>query len=156
MKGFTLIETLLYIALLSMLLTGGVTTAFQLLKSTSTDSSQLASYDETVFVLQKISWVLSQTGSSTQILSPTIGMHSDVLSVISQNGSHITLCVATGKLFIYEGTRTGPLCGDAAFTSLTHIDTVVSAFDVYMDPSHIVRIAITLNGTQYTTTTYVP
>jgi type II secretory pathway pseudopilin PulG len=60
MKGFTLIETLLYIALLSMLLTGGVTTAFQLLKSTSTDSSQLASYDETVFVLQKISWVLSQ------------------------------------------------------------------------------------------------
>ena len=156
MKGFTLLETLLYIALLSIVLTGGITTAFQLLQSTSTDSSYLATYDEGVFVLQKISWALSQTASSTQILSPAPVSHSDTLHVVSQNGSHIVICRAAETLFVYEDSRTPPPCGDTPFAPITHTHTIASGFDVFIDTSHLVHTAIILNGIHYTTTTYVP
>jgi competence protein ComGF len=155
MKGFTLIETVLYIALLGTLLTSGITTSYQLLRSASTDSSQLESYDEAVFVLQKVQWVLSQTPNTTEILAPIANTHSSVLSIISQNGLYITVCTAQGQLRLYEGAHTAPACDDAAFVPLTHTQTKVSNFDAYQSQQQV-RISITLNATTYTTTTYVP
>jgi hypothetical protein len=155
MKGSTLIETVLYIALLSILLTGSITTSFQLLKSANTDTTQLESYDETVFVFQKIAWALSQSPNQAHVLSPNTRAHSDLLSLLSPHG-YIALCVYNHELRIYEGYRPTPSCDDAAFTPLTRSLTNASNFDIFIDSGHIARLSLTLNTTTYTTTAYIP
>ncbi|HEV8666780.1 MAG TPA: prepilin-type N-terminal cleavage/methylation domain-containing protein [Candidatus Paceibacterota bacterium] len=58
-KGFTLIETLIYIALLGLLLTGAITTSYLLMQSAALVDSKNAANEEAEFVMQKLTWVLS-------------------------------------------------------------------------------------------------
>jgi len=56
MRGFTLIETLLYIALAGFLMTGTMLTVFGLLESASKNSSAAVVQNEGAFVIRKIEW----------------------------------------------------------------------------------------------------
>lgn len=65
MKGFTLIETLVYIALLGLLMTGAVMTSYQLLQGSITTSTKTTVQDEGDFVLRKVKWALSNASSAS-------------------------------------------------------------------------------------------
>ena len=58
-RGFTLIETLIYIALFAFIIGGAVLTAAQLIQGTSQTNTKATTQEEENFVLRKIDWSLS-------------------------------------------------------------------------------------------------
>ncbi len=58
-RGFTLIETVIYIALLGFLMSTAVLGAYQILQGSNEVSTQTIVQDEGSFVLRKIDWAMS-------------------------------------------------------------------------------------------------
>ena len=77
-KGFTLIETILYIALLSLLIGGALFVSFNLIDNSSAIRIKFITEEEVGFILKKINWAL--TGVQT-INSPSPGTTSSSLSI---------------------------------------------------------------------------
>ena len=69
-KGFTLIETVIYIALFTILIVGGFVTAYQLIQGSDTLNAKTIIQEEGNFVLRKMDWVLTGLDSTNP---PTIG-----------------------------------------------------------------------------------
>jgi len=59
MRGFTLIETVIYIALLSVLLTGALIASADLIESAGKSNAHATTQDEGSFVSRKLEWALS-------------------------------------------------------------------------------------------------
>ncbi len=70
-KGFTLVETIVYIALFSIIMTGAFVTAYQLIVGSDRLNTKKTIQSEGNFVLAKIGWALdSVSTSSAEIISP--------------------------------------------------------------------------------------
>ena len=69
-QGFTLLETLLYVALLSFFLSSLVGITYQSLQSTDKISKQISLQQEANFLIRKMDWALTGA-SSVNIVSPT-------------------------------------------------------------------------------------
>ncbi|HVU79834.1 MAG TPA: type II secretion system protein [Candidatus Paceibacterota bacterium] len=65
MKGFTLIETLIYISLFGLLLSGAVVSAYQILDGGARMKQALAVQEEGNFLLQKLDWEVGQADSAS-------------------------------------------------------------------------------------------
>jgi len=72
-KGFTLLEAVIYIALLSVIIGVGVSTTFGLLETSSKTRDSALKNDEILFVLQKLQWVIDTTTSENPIVVRLIG-----------------------------------------------------------------------------------
>jgi prepilin-type N-terminal cleavage/methylation domain-containing protein len=68
MKGFTLIETIVYMALLGLIMTGAVITAFDLIQSTQGSAGKTTVQEEGTFVVRKFEWALADMSAA-----PTVG-----------------------------------------------------------------------------------
>ncbi len=77
-KGFTLIETIVYIALLSFMLGGVFSVAYDLIESSSRQSQSIAVDEELNFLFRKIDWVLSGV---SHIDAPRDSRVSDTLTI---------------------------------------------------------------------------
>ena len=75
-KGFTLIETLIYIALLAFIIGAGVSAAYYIIDSSARGKAEVGTIAEAEFLMRKIDWAL--TGST--INTPISGT-SNLLSV---------------------------------------------------------------------------
>lgn len=58
-KGFTLIETIIYIALFGLLIGGALVTSYGLIEGTDRSQSKTTIQEEANFVLRKIDWALT-------------------------------------------------------------------------------------------------
>lgn len=63
MRGFTLIETIIYIALLGFLMTGVLLSVYGIVESGSITQKKTATQDEGNFVIRKIEWALGSAKS---------------------------------------------------------------------------------------------
>lgn len=70
--GFTLLETIIYVALFSVLMSGSIITVYQLLESTEINQTALLVQAEALFVNQKLSWAFSGATEVTVISSSTL------------------------------------------------------------------------------------
>ena len=127
-KGFTLIETIIYIALLTLFIGSGVTTAFYLTDSAEKGKADINASADAEFLLQKISWVLNDVQSIT---TPTSGATAATLSV-NKTGSGtnpFVVDLASGRARLARGSATPvELTGDRvtiANLSFIHIAAVV-------------------------------
>src|SRR3989344_4317648 len=77
-KGFTLIETILYVTLLAILLGGAVVSAFSLIDGGQKNLAALRMREEAAFVEDKISWALSN--------ATHISVSSNVLTIDRMSG----------------------------------------------------------------------
>lgn len=68
-KGFTLIETIIYIALFSFLITGGIIACYQIISSNDSLNQKTRTEEEGNFVSRKMAWAFSGLDST---VSPTI------------------------------------------------------------------------------------
>jgi type II secretory pathway pseudopilin PulG len=82
LRAFTLVETVVYIALLGLILTGAVVTAYQLVASSGSLNAKNTAGEEGTFVLRKLAWALS----GAQIVSLPAGWGSS-LSVTRYDGT---------------------------------------------------------------------
>lgn len=63
-RGFTLIETIVYIALFGILLAGVFTAAFNIIESGGRNQNKLILKEDGDFILSKINWAISRTGEA--------------------------------------------------------------------------------------------
>ncbi len=75
-KGFTLIETIIYIALFAIIIGGGMVAAYQIIQATEASNNHIILQEEANFLLRKINWALSQPAIG-------FGIGSSVLTVSS-------------------------------------------------------------------------
>ncbi len=131
-RGFTLIETIIYISLFSIIMTGAVVSVYSLISSSTRNATKAMVAQEGAFLLGKIDWVLSDIESinlpttSGNTLSVTkinggienptiIKVSAGIMSIkkgvgqaLSLNNSNTTVICPDSKCFTYElGSSTG-------------------------------------------------
>lgn len=101
-KGFTLLETIIYIALFSVLMAGVLETVYVLFLSNAQYSKAIAVQEEATFLNRKLSWALSGATALSApnpetliITRPDLGMESPL--VVSEHD---------GQMFIARGSDT--------------------------------------------------
>lgn len=83
-RGFTLLETILYIGLFSLLLTSAITVMWQLVRSMDDNAKHGAVIEEGNFVMRKINWALT---NATIITQPSTATPTTTTLVVTGAGS---------------------------------------------------------------------
>jgi type II secretory pathway pseudopilin PulG len=109
--GFTLLETIIYCALFSILMTGALVTIYALMSSSENIKEKTNTVAESTFVNQKLAWaiigaeeIVKVDNETTMIARPDLGVDSPL--VINFNNE---------QLFISRGTSTPQLLVGADF-----------------------------------------
>ena len=116
-KGFTLIEVVIYIALMALLLGAGVTTAFYVVDSSQKTKWETNVQSEGNFILRKIDWAL--TGASDASFSGT------TLTITNNGGPFV---------FTYDGTQYLLLGASNLNSSAVKIASVTYSVDSTVTP----------------------
>lgn len=98
-QGFTLIETIIYIAILAFLIGSGITTAFFIIDSAQKNKSDINIQAEGNFIVRKIEWAMSgatgiSVGATLSLTKPSLPPAENPL-VFSLNGSNLQLTRGT-------------------------------------------------------------
>ena len=84
MKGFTLIETIVYAALVTIIMAGALVAVYQVLESNNALYNKIITEQEANFLLRKFTWALSGVSA---INLPAVGATSSVFSLNKINFS---------------------------------------------------------------------
>jgi prepilin-type N-terminal cleavage/methylation domain-containing protein len=116
-KGFTLIEAIVYMALLSILLVGGLLATYQIMIGQSQSQTHNTTQDEGGFAIRKIEWALTNIATSN---SPPTTPSSGFASTLDVNTAYgrIQFCQSGTTLYMREHGTAGS-CGDASYIALT-------------------------------------
>jgi prepilin-type N-terminal cleavage/methylation domain-containing protein len=114
-KGFTLMETLIYIALFSILMSGAMIAAYNLLEGGGRNTSAINTQEEGTFINRKINWALtgartvtaSPDGTTLTITRPDLGAQSPL--VIVGDGTSMTIARGTGGLAVVLNAERYPI-----------------------------------------------
>ncbi len=100
-KGFTLIETLLYIGLFAIVIGGGMVAVYQIIQSTDANNNLVIVQEEANFLLRKINWALT---GATAITTPTALLkYSDATLQITKNATEYIFDLSSGNLTLKQG-----------------------------------------------------
>lgn len=94
-SGFTLLEVILYIALFSILMSGAVVSAYQLMGGGAHTEHAVLVQEEGTFLIRKINWALTgasaavSAGNTLTVTRPDLGAQSPV--VITASGADVVL-----------------------------------------------------------------
>ena len=110
-KGFTLMETMIYIALFGIIMSGAVVGTYNLLEGGNHNVLNSAVEEEGTFLNRKISWALrgatiasvSGSGSVLTITRPDLGAQSPL--IISGNGTNMTIARGVGVAILLNSSR---------------------------------------------------
>lgn len=98
-RGFTLIETIIYVALFSMLISGLLGSMWPFLRGAENTSAKVVVEGESAFAIRKINIVLA---SSTKVITtPSAGNSGNVLTVTEYNDDTFTI-TTTGNAFTVQ------------------------------------------------------
>lgn len=145
MRGFTLIETLVYIFLLSLLLTGSVLVIFTLATNSDKLNTDTSVHDEGSFVLRKLDWAF---GDLKTLTTPASGV-SPTLSIVRNDGTHVDVRLHTGAIEMSEDSG-------VTYRPLTTSNVSVSQlqFEFLSGTPAGIEASTTINGVVFTTRRY--
>ena len=104
--GFTLIETIIYLALFAIVIGGGMVATYQIIQATDANYNHVVLQEEANFLLRKIDWALT---GSTDVSVPS----SSVLES-TKNSTVYTFNICTTNLTIQTGS--GKTCSNSPIT----------------------------------------
>ncbi len=109
-RGFTLIETIIYIGLFALIIGGSFLAVYQILQGSAQVAVKSTVQDEESFALRKIEWAL---GSVQTISSPVSGT-SGTLSLTRYDGTQVVVRLNGTKIELSEngGTSYLPITSD--------------------------------------------
>lgn len=141
-NGFTLMETIVYIALLSILIGGSILITYQIIQGTESMNAKTTIDEEAHFLLRKIDWALSGAESIT-----TTGSILDIVTgaltlTIDANSNNMRIARNHGTPIILNSVN-------VVVSNLTFVRTVVSG-----KPDEI-QVSFMLNGRQFEQTRYI-
>ncbi len=147
-KGFTLLETLIYIALFGVLMSGALVTVYELLISSERTSSSVATITEGEFINRKLSWALSGAYAVSVPNAYTLIITRSDLGFESP----LQFSMHDGGMYLKRGTQEETrLTGDAFSIADVSIETVPSQDNLPM----LVRITYTVNLMPFIYETYL-
>ena len=138
-QGFSLIEVIIYIALMAFLTGAGITAAFFVIDSSQKNKGEVNVQAEGNFILRKIDWAL--TGAAD--VSCT-GTPCTTLTVTKAGGPYI---------FSYDGSKYFQLGGLNLNSSLVTVSGVVYSIDA--TPPKKITADFTVNGKAFNLTKYL-
>lgn len=150
-RGFTLIEAIIYVALLSIIMGGVLASVYNLTEGAARVNSNTTLQNEGNFVLRKIDWALSGVSS---INTPASG-NSNTLSVTKVGGTQVDVRLQGTKVEMREGGGAG------TYLPLTTDNVKVTALQFQFIPGtgtgapDGIEATITINGTVFDTKKYV-
>lgn len=154
LRGFTLIETIVYMALLGLIMTGALVTAYDLMGSTQSSAGKTTVQEEGIFVERKLQWALSDMNAApTTSGSGCIQTISISKTGYAQNPIEFRRNTTTNSIEMREG-------GLGAYVPITTSNVSVeclkftSIVAVGLAPPGIV-VTTTIAGFDFVNTTYV-
>lgn len=148
-KGFTLIETIVYIGLFGILMSGGVVAVYALLTSIHENRSEITRHIEAQFVNNKLSWALAGAASVVVVETTTLAIEREDLGVASP----LQFSVTESQFFLKRGTGPNvPLSAKKTIVS----DVRMSAVDMPLYHRTEVSIYYRLDGVPFQYRTYIP
>ena len=125
--GFTLIETLMYIALLSIVMVGIIGAVYDIAQGVSAQSRKTSVQDEGNFVVRKLQWALRGMDPSKPI-TPSSGYES-MVSFTKYDGTKIDIRLQGTVIEMRQGGTAG------TYRALTTDNVIVSALRFRAIPS---------------------
>lgn len=101
-KGFTLVETLVYLALYAIIITGAVAGVYSIVESSAHNQTKALVQEEGNFLIGKIDWALA---NAKTISSPIANRAGATLSVTTYAGTNVTIQVAANAIVITDGVN---------------------------------------------------
>ena len=98
LRAFTLVEVLIYIALLTILLTSVIVTVYPIFSGAERTSSKITNELETAFVLRKFGWAFSSIASVSNPASNTLVTTGSALTLTTQTGAVLSFTI-DGSVF---------------------------------------------------------
>ena len=160
-SGFTLIETIVYLALFSILMGGIVLTAYNLFEGAGRNQVQAMVNNEGTFLIGKIQWALSGTQSVDQPVSGTVGSQLLVNKVIGVDSlgapviMPVSITCSTECSMAVPGNLLMATSGPSVVLNnsnirITHLGFMVSGSGSFNDPIRVEAsttvTAVTPNG----------
>jgi prepilin-type N-terminal cleavage/methylation domain-containing protein len=116
-RGFTLLETMIYLALFGIIIAGGMVATYQIIEGTDATNNQVILQEEANFLLRKIDWALTGV---TSITTPTTSSSSNTTLLVTKNiilggvstPTQLTFSLSSGVLSLQEqpqGQAAGPV-----------------------------------------------
>lgn len=122
-KGFTLIESLIYIFLFAIIIGGGMLGVYQIITSTDRVAGGNSVEQEASFIMRKLDWAL--TGADPSLTFLPNGNPGNKLDITRSDGLHLIfdLDTATKRIRVKEGVAgsfqalnsSGPVASDLVF-----------------------------------------
>lgn len=102
MRGFTLIEVLIYSALIAMIISGSLIAVYQIIEGSNSIQNKIITEQEANFLISKIRWAFT---GATAINFPANGASSSTLSINKANYSEnpIVFDLSSNNLRIKKG-----------------------------------------------------
>ena len=141
-RGFTLIETIVYIALLGLLMAGVLGSVYQLLEGGASLNTKTTVQDEGNFVLRKIDWAL--TGALTVFIP-----NASELSITKYDGTTVDIQLSAGAVLMQaNGTALLPITTGNVVVSNVQFQLIGS------NPLGVIATT-TINGIDFVTKKYI-
>lgn len=153
-KGFTLLETIIYIALFSVIMTGVFATIYQIFSGSDNLINKSTTTEEGNFVLKKLSWILSNIDLNNPPAVNGSGC-TQTLTVIkngfSSNPIVIWLNTVGGINFIEMSQGSGP----SLPITTANASTSCLMFSIISGNPLGITATATIDGTDFSITRYV-
>ena len=152
-SGFTLIEMLIYTALFTIIMTGTLVVAYQIIESGQKVRARVMAEEEANFVLQKIAWAVN---SASAIHAPAPGASDAFLSVaragLSVSDNPLLFDVDSGVMRIRRGSAVPkPISGSEVTISNFTVEHIAPLFG---RPAGV-RVTFQINGNEYEFVSYL-
>jgi len=107
--GFTLIETILYLALFAIVIGGGMAAAYNIIQTTDANSNHVILQEEANFLFRKIDWALTGVTAITANTSTLV-----TTKPISGVSTQLTFALSVNTITLQRGTGTAVVLNSAS------------------------------------------
>jgi type II secretory pathway pseudopilin PulG len=118
-RGFTLIETLVYIGLFALIISGLLFSTFNVFQTSDRTKTRAAVQEEGDFLLGKLNWALS---GASAVSAPASGGTGTTLT-LTKAGSSISFALSSGNLTLQRGV--------GAATRLNNTNSTITAATLF-------------------------
>ncbi len=146
--GFTLLETLMYLALLSILIVAGVASAYAILDIGGRGAKGIVIASEGNFLIRKIDWALS--GATAITMPNATTPNSNTLTVTSGSAKTFSL---VGALMRFNGAA--DLSSSNVVVSVPSSGTIFTYIPKSSGKPCGIQVTLLVNGVQFTVTRYL-
>lgn len=108
-KGFTLLETLIYLVLFVIVIGGGMVAVYNVIESTNASYNHVILQEEANFLFRKIDWALTGLDGSSAITTPSTCSPAPCTStdlVVTKDSTQLSFALSGGQLTLQKASGT--------------------------------------------------